>query len=111
MADPAPEPEAAPGEELEEVETAEPAPETQSTLDLESAEEPAPKETPELATSTIPPTPDVPDTDAEDDDASHEAGPGLAARILTARKSKLRAQKEALSDVAAKLKDIRERLN
>ena len=107
-----PEPDAAPGEEPEEVEAAvEPASGAQQTLDLESSEGPEIEAIPKPAPSSIPPTPDVPDTDALDDDASHEAGPGMAARILTARKSQLRSQKETLSDVTAKLKEIRERLN
>ena len=115
-AEPAPEPEAAPSEESEtapeELEAiVEPVSDEQAALDLESAEAPAVEDIPEPAASAIPPTPGVPETDAQDDDASHEAGPGVAARIMTARKSKLRSQKDALSEAVAKLKDIRERLN
>lgn len=56
--------------------------------------------------ATIPPTPDVPDHDPADDEASFAAGPGVAARLATKRAKDLLPHRAVLEDAANKLKAL-----
>ena len=66
---------------------------------------------PEPPAPTIPPTPDVPDSDPADDDPKYDPTPGIAARLVIARRADLRGNLDALADVATRLKTIRDRMN
>ncbi|NNE82284.1 MAG: MerR family transcriptional regulator [Silicimonas sp.] len=76
-------------------ETADPLPEV-----IEATAEPA---------GHIPPTPDVPDADPEDDDPRHEAPLGIAARAHLAKRANLESHRGELAAAAARLKDLLER--
>lgn len=58
----------------------------------------------------IPPTPDVPETDPADDDPSHPNAPGIAVRLLVARRAQLKPDRDTVSEVYSRLKDLRGRL-
>ena len=85
---------------------AEPEPEPEPTPEPEPEPEP---ETPPLP--AIPATPDVPASDIGDDDPAHAAEPGLAALVTTARRSRLRGERDTLIQVVDRLKDLRARLD
>ena len=75
----------------------------------QTPQEPEPQPAPD-PTPAIPPTPDVPQSDAADDDPSHPGEPGVAARLVTARKAQLRGRGDTLSEAVQRLKDLRARL-
>lgn len=58
---------------------------------------------------TIPPTPDVPDTDPADNDAAHDTGPGLAVRLALQSKPNLEANRDTLESAAIRLKALLDR--
>ena len=94
------------------------APPAEPELDLvaelgpELEHEPDPEPEPEAPPApTIPATPDVPATDIADDDPAHASEPGLAALVATARRSRLRGERDALTQVVDRLKDLRARLD
>lgn len=59
---------------------------------------------------SIPPTPNVPQTDPADDDPAYAAEPGNLVRLLVTKRSTLRRDREALGLAADRLKELRERL-
>ncbi|MBT8416458.1 MAG: MerR family transcriptional regulator [Silicimonas sp.] len=75
----------------------------------QAAPEPAAEE-PEPPRPAIPPTPDVPTSDPADDDPSRPLTPGIAARVVLARRRDLRASQDTLALAVQRLKDIRDRL-
>ncbi|NND41335.1 MAG: hypothetical protein HKO04_04575, partial [Silicimonas sp.] len=75
----------------------------------QAAPEPAAEE-PEPPRPAIPPTPDVPTSDPADDDPSRPLTPGIAARVVVARRRDLRASQDTLALAVQRLKDIRDRL-
>lgn len=66
---------------------------------------------PEISAPAIPPTPQVPDTDPADDAPEHAADPGLAARVVVARRRHLRRDRDTLTAAVERLKSLRERLS
>lgn len=74
--------------------------------------EPAPAPKPVAAPRpVIPATPDVAAEDPTDDDPSHPVRPGVAARLAATRRSDLRPHRDALQEVASRLRKIRGRLD
>ena len=58
---------------------------------------------------TIPPTPDVPDTDPSDDDAAHDIGAGLAAKIASRGILDPEGNRDVLESAAQRLKALLDR--
>ena len=83
----------------------------QPAFDLEPEPEPEQAAEPEAAPAlSIPATPDVPDTDADDDDPAHSDAPGIAALVVTARRARLRGERDTIVQVVDRLEDLRARL-
>ena len=85
-----------------EVTAAPPAPEP-ATEEATREPEPEPK-------ARIPETPDVPKTDAADDDPAYASAPGTAARLKLADVSAMSAHRALLSEAAARLRAVVERM-
>lgn len=61
------------------------------------------------ASLPIPPTPDVPDTDPQDDDPDHDVGPGHAARLRKLPRSRIMAERPRVEAAVARLKAVLDR--
>lgn len=89
----------------------EPEPKTDPAAQPQAEPEPAPAAAaPEPPRPRIPSTPDVPESDPADDDPSHPIFPGIAARIVIARRRDLGTNQDTLTQAVKRLKDIRDRL-
>ena len=78
--------------------------------DIASETTPEPEPEPVAPAAAIPATPDVPETDAPDDDERHSDIPGIAARLATVPTAQLTKHRDALKSAADRLSDIRQRL-
>lgn len=75
--------------------------------EAELTPEPAPAPEPEAAPApAIPATPDVPDTDAEDDDPNHATGPGLAARLITRDRARIPGDAALIGEITTRLRAL-----
>ncbi len=90
-----------------------PAPDVplEATPEAGDADDTAPELDLEPATEvlTIPPTPDVPDADAADNDPAHDVGPGFATRLALRGIADPVANREVLASAADRLKAFLDR--
>lgn len=85
---------------------ARPAAESEVEPEIEEAEE-----VEEVVARVIPPTPDVPETDPEDDDPGHAAGAGPAVLLRLAGREALARHRDEIADAAGRLRALLDRVS